>query len=393
MTEEQKKQIDDLRAQDPRPTLKQICKTVGCSDGQLNRHLYMGGNALPKADEPETFEDVREDREHRDQVQYLKAQVRDAAREETAVQRIIAAIEKYSSPAPPPPLTKFKSPSKAASKETMLIDFCDWHYGEIVDLERMRGLNEYNSAIAERRVAHIVATIRDIKCRLEAGRWAFEDAVIVLGGDMVSGTIHDLERNSDDTIVCTTLNCAELLFKALQDLSTVFPHLTVCGVVGNHGRLPDAKKKQYKDPERNWDYLIYQAVAWKMSEFKNVAFVFPRAHSMVVNVRDHNIFICHGDEYRAQFSLPYYGIERQTRGIQAIEASRGQSIDYSLIHHWHSLASTPLAGGRRNIIMPSLKGGDEFSLEKLGVCGHAGQWMCGMKEDVGLTMEWPIYCQ
>jgi len=342
--------------------------------------------------EPVDFEQAREIREQRDVVTALKRQVRDAAREETAVQRIIEAIQRYTPHVPPPPKPKQTRPASKASRETLVIDLADWHYGEQVNRERMRGLNEYDSAIARQRVEHVINTVRDIKLRLEGGGgWYFEDALVVLGGDMVTGWIHDLERNSDDTIILSCLNCADLLFYALQELSLAFPRLSVTGVVGNHGRL--AKRKEYKDPERNFDYLVYRTVAWRMQDFDNIAFSFPAAHSMVVSVRNHNIYVTHGDEYRAQYSLPYYSVDRQTRGVQAIEASRGARIDYSFIHHWHSGASTPLAGGQKNIVMPSLKGGDEYALEKLGVCSPAGQWMAGFKEDVGLTHEWPLYCQ
>jgi hypothetical protein len=397
LTKEQKEHIAELWRENLSPAEITLKLGAGATVGQVNGYIYRecgAGRLLRRSetrDDPD-FETVREKRERKDYVDTLSKQLKEAAREETAVQRIVAALEKYTPQVPPPKPPKPAKPAKTASKETLVIDLADWHYGEQVDRERMRGLNEYNSTIAAKRVSHVVQTIGDIKARLErGGGWHFEDAVVVLGGDMVTGWIHDLERNSDDTIILSCLNCADLIFHALQDMSQMFPAVHVTGVVGNHGRL--GKRKEYKDPERNFDYLVYRAVAWRMAQFKNTSFAFPAAHSFVLNIRGHNIFVTHGDEYRAQFSLPYYGIDRASRGVQAIESSRGKPIDYFFIHHWHSEAATPLAGGHKNIVMPSLKGGDEYALEKLGVCSPAGQWMAGFNEDQGITMEWRIKCQ
>jgi hypothetical protein len=92
-----------------------------------------------------------------------------------------------------------------------------------------------------------------------AGRVVMPELTVCLNGDFLTGTLHGLEKHSDaPNIVRAALACGDLIALALRDLAADFPAVSVVGVSGNHGRLPDDRKVPTKDPTRSWDYLAYE---------------------------------------------------------------------------------------------------------------------------------------
>lgn len=291
---------------------------------------------------------------------------------------------------PPPP---YKPPrvSKGATQETMIQEFSDWHAYEVVTAERTRGFNAYNAQIMGQRVRQVVQTHLSIKQRMEGGGgWNFRRLVVGLNGDFMSGTIHEVERHGDaPNVVLAAYGTALVLAQALRDLAAQYELVECFCSSGNHGRLPDAKRMQQKDPLRSWDALIYLLAKEHLRDIKHLRFFIPDSYSVAFEVEGWRFLQTHGHDIKSWNSIPFYGINRMMANLNALEASRGTPFHAALLGHFHNLSSMEAASAEY-FVNGSLIGGTEFSVQGMGRSDKPRQWMLGVHAEHGITHRWPI---
>ncbi len=289
----------------------------------------------------------------------------------------------------PPVMTLPKA--KGASKETLLFHWSDWHAYEKIEPEAVMGLNGYDADVFGRRVHRVVSTSLSIKDRLErGGGWRFPEAVVALNGDFLSGTIHEIERHTDaPNVLMAAYGCGVTLAAALRDLSQHFVKIKVVCTSGNHGRLPDARKVQQKDPLRSWDTMIYLYAKAILANCRHVEWHIPAAWNVTYNVGPWQIYQGHGHNIKSWMHIPFYGIRRMASNLNAVYCVKGGPIHYWLFGHFHTSSSLELAGGEA-FVNGSLIGPSEFAVNTLGEAGHACQWMLQIHPEHGITGRWPI---
>lgn len=299
-------------------------------------------------------------------------------------------LEKLAPALEPPPIYKPRKPPKDVVTETILLHASDWHLDEIVRAEQVFGLNEFNREVADRRVKRITDATIEIKTRLESGGYRLPTLVVAANGDMVSGTIHELERHTDGAnIMVTALRCATLFASMIRDLSAHFERVFVFGTSGNHGRLGDAKKVQVKEPTRSWDYLIYTHAAALLRECKNVVVEAPDSWAVMYELEGKLFYQGHGHFVKSWNSIPFYGINRMTSRLGAVLAKYFRPVDYWLFGHFHVHGSIENAGGEY-LINPPLIGPQEFGLHSFGDAVPPGQTLYGVHAKHGLTHRWRL---
>ena len=338
--------------------------------------------------EVKAFDRIRAKQERRDELAELRKIVRVRAREENAHTAVLQAIEKAAPKLRDPGYVPRFAESKDASKETGVLVFGDWHGEEVVELDRMDGFNEYNLEICAARAAHIVQTAINIADRKErGGGWKIENLVVPMLGDMVSGTIHELEKHAGRPVTESVIIVGQILASSLRQLAGRFEHVDAIGISGNHGRM--SPKKQYKEPTRTWDYLIYQWAKNSLRDVPNVTVSTPRKYSTIIDVRGYNFWLTHGDEFRGWMGLPYYSMQRGLLKRQALESTRGGFIHYTLMGHHHHEAKVPQAQGEA-YVNGSLIGGNEFGLEAFQGNPTPSQIFFGVKEGKGITFQYSL---
>jgi hypothetical protein len=206
---------------------------------------------------------------------------------------------------------------------------------------------------------------------------------------MTSGTIHDIERHSDQTVIKTCMGIASMVAEGIQYLARHYPEVHVTGIVGNHGKLPDQRRKAYKDPERNWDYLIYLAIAQRLKETSNVTCFFPCAYYLQMNIKGWEFQITHGDDIKSWGQTPAYGLDRHARNQNSGEAMRGKHIDFFLLGHFHQELALDV-GGADLIVNGDFKGTDEWIQGALGKNGCPRQTFFAVHEEHGITHRWGV---
>lgn len=276
-------------------------------------------------------------------------------------------------------------------EETLLLMLSDWHAYEEVDRERTRGFNVYNADVFGARVRKVVDSAISIKQRMERGQgWRFPKLVVSCNGDFVSGTIHELERHTDaPSIVHAVYGCAMVLAETIRDLSAHFPAVEVFCTPGNHGRLPDAKRMQQKDPSRNWDTLIALWVQSMLRQVGHVQFFIPNSYSVAFDVEGWRFLQTHGHDVKSWNSIPWYGLNRLVGNLNALESSRGTTIHHYLFGHFHEASSLPHAAGE-SFINGSLIGGNEFTMNAMAKMGRPRQWLLGVHKEHGVSHRWPL---
>ncbi|HEX9640095.1 MAG TPA: hypothetical protein VGB13_02145, partial [Candidatus Krumholzibacteria bacterium] len=160
--------------------------------------------------------------------------------------------------APPKWLAPKKQSKKSAAIPSLLIT--DIHWGDHVMAQEIADINAYDTAIAEKRI-HRAAEGTVKLCRDYLSGLDYEGIQVMLGGDLLSGEIHDeLRETNAETTTESIVGVLESLVGAMRVLADSFGKVHVGAVVGNHGRTtrkPRAKRK----PKDNYDWLVYQLLA------------------------------------------------------------------------------------------------------------------------------------
>lgn len=369
-------------------SVRAVAAAVKVSVGAVHKH---GAGAKPEKVKPDPLKEAEERRFRARELAREKDQLLAVAGERSFREYLAGLIRDSLPTVDWPPKYKESPRSKEAVTESLLLLLSDWHAYEIVKPERVLGLNEFNADVLARRVWRVIQSVRSIADRLRVGGYRFPRLIVAANGDMISGTIHEVERHSDaPNVIQAAIGCGLLLAESLRDLAASFEDVTVYGTSGNHGRLPDHRRVSQKDPSRSWDYLIYAVAAQALADVKHVRFVLPDSYSVVYPVEGWNIYQGHGHDIKSWQSIPFYGISRAATGLNALRVAAGKPIHYFLFSHFHNLGSIK-APGSEYFVNGSLIGGTEFSVNGLGRADPPCQWLLGVHKDNGITHRWPIY--
>lgn len=203
----------------------------------------------------------------------------------TAIDEASLSVPKWTDPA---------RPKKGTALACLMLS--DTHFDEVVNPDEIEGLNAYDREIAELRLKRTfeksVSLYRDFTSGLEA-----QGVVVFLGGDMVSGFIHEeLAQTNEGTMPETVLHWSEQLCSGIALLVEFYGKVHVAGVVGNHGR--NTRKPRSKGRVRdNWDWLIYKLIEREFRRDDRVTFQIPDSADCTVDVMGTRFRLTHGDQF------------------------------------------------------------------------------------------------
>jgi len=307
--------------------------------------------------------DPVEARQKADELAEARKQVRDLSRLLAEERQISSVIQHLAG-------QDFKAP-KWVSKPTRIgkpephvavTMWSDWHAGEVVDLGATHGINEYNSEIMEARVERLVN--KTVELSKHHGPGNYSGAVVMLGGDMVSGAIHaELAKTDDEEVIPACIRVVGLLVAGLTRMADAFGKVFVPAVPGNHGRNT-LKPEMKRLVQNSFDWLIYQFTAQRLAGDKRIVFDIPQAGETLFRVYGTRYFLTHGDMLGTAGGDGIIGaLGPITRGAFKVgrqQAALKQDFDVLCIGHWHqSIFLNHL------IVSNTLKGFDEYAAKKL----------------------------
>ena len=288
---------------------------------------------------------------------------------------------------PPDWILKPKKPQSSAGVATLFLS--DLHWGEVVFPEQVNGVNEYDLEIAEKRLYSVVEHAIDLVKNHVTNR-GYPGIIVFLGGDMVSGNIHqELKETNDKPIMPVVLHLAERLVQILRTLGDEFGHVHAVGVYGNHGRntmKPTAKQSAYE----SFDWLIYKLLQWKLKDDKRFSWNIPDGSDAFQEVYGHKYLLTHGDQFRGGDGMigALGPIIRGDHKKRSRNAQIDLEYDTLCMGHWHQLVQM-----QRVIVNGSLKGYDEYAYKGNFPFEEPRQALWLTHPERGLTFSMPVYAE
>lgn len=264
----------------------------------------------------------------------------------------------------------------------------DIHFDEYVDPAQVGFTNEYSREVATKRIQHTFNTSIDILFNRTKNP-SYDGMVIALGGDMLSGNIHEeLAETNEDAIQRSLLALTDLLIDGIELHLKYFNKIFIPCVVGNHGR--HHKKKRMKNKVfDNYEWLIYQFIARHFKNDDRVQMMIPDGPDAIFQVYDQKFLLTHGDQFRGGnaiagiFSPLMLGFHRK----QKKQASINKSFDVMMVGHFHQYVHT-----NQLIINGSIKGYDEFANECNFAFERPQQALFINHPTNGMVFRTPILC-
>lgn len=249
--------------------------------------------------------------------------------------------------------------AKSDHRGTLVSILSDTHYGEVVDKREMGGSNAYNMEIAEQRTARYFDKLISLPQTYLTGV-DVEGITVCLGGDIVSGDIHDeLTETNELSTYETVETVLPWLLAGLTKLRERYPSVHVVSAPGNHGRRtrkPHAKRFSAD----NADTHIARLIAQTLGNEDGYAFTIPRSLDADFTVYNTRFSLEHGQTFRGgdgqvgALGPVKRGVLRKKQSSQA----EGNPFDVLLLGHFHQLVHAP---GQGFIMNGSLVGYGEYA--------------------------------
>jgi hypothetical protein len=317
----------------------------------------------------------------------LRAQLAALKRDTLSEEFVKAKIFKLAAAQPAPPNWLMKAPKAGRVTGVPTIFASDWHWGEVVDPGQINGVNEYNLAIAHERARKLIATSVSL-LKGEIAKPNYPGVVFVLGGDMVSGDIHEeLMATNEAEIMPTLIDLFGVLIWCIDTLAREFGKVFVPCVSGNHGRNTHkirAKGRNYT----SFDWLLYQFLAKHYEGDKRITFLIPDGPDAYYHVYGTKYLLTHGDQFRGGDGVigALGPIIRGDHRKRSRNGQIGMQYDCMLMGHWHQLIQL-----QRLIVNGSLKGYDEYAYSNNFGFERPRQALWITHPDHGITIAMPVY--
>jgi hypothetical protein len=294
----------------------------------------------------------------RNRIRELETAIAVSKRETLSDEWVKHKIVKLAESEPTIPEWMVKTPKKEITGVPTLFA-SDWHWAEVVDKNQIGGVNEYNISIAQQRAKSLVETaIHLLRDHLKITE--YPGIVFALGGDMVSGDIHEeLSVSNELEMMPTVLDLWGVLAWCIDTLATEFGNVFVPCVTGNHGRNTHkirAKGRNFT----SFDWLVYQFLAKRFENDPRVKFLIPDGSDAYYQIYGHRYLLTHGDQFRGGDGMigALGPIIRGDHKKRSRNAQIDKEYDTLLLGHWHQLIQL-----QRLIVNGSLKGYDEYAFQ------------------------------
>lgn len=325
--------------------------------------------------------------ELRSQVHALKSELAQAKRDDItarAIRREILGLSE-TTPAPPDWLLKRGVMGRRAGVPTLFAS--DWHWGESVNPDEVDGANEFGVSIAHQRARNLIergtSLLRDHVVTPD-----YPGVVFILGGDMLTGDIHDELTATNELPVIPTINdVLGVLIWCVESLADEFGAVFCPCVVGNHGR--NTRKQQAKHrTATNFDWLIYTLLDRWFAADERVQFNIPEGADALYQIYGHRYRLTHGEQFRGGDGMigPLGPIARGDHKKRSRDTQVGRGYDTLLMGHFHTLMQL-----RRFIVNGSLIGYNEYAYLSNFPFEPPAQALWLTHPEHGITISMPVF--
>jgi hypothetical protein len=147
--------------------------------------------------------------------------------------------------------------SSRLNRAIPIVSLSDWHIEERVESGVVNGFNDYNLKVAEERAKKLFINLIKVNTILSRDV-SINDMVLWLGGDFISGYIHDELIENNQLSPLEAIRAAKKMIRSGIDfiLSNTKLNLIIPCSVGNHGR--NTKKMHISTSYKtNYEFMMY----------------------------------------------------------------------------------------------------------------------------------------
>ena len=288
---------------------------------------------------------------------------------------LATALEEYT--ARPPTWLTPKRPSRG-HRATATLLLTDCHFDEVVSPEEIDGINAYNREIAEARLKRTFERTIRMSREYLAGV-SYDGIVVMLGGDLVSGIIHEeLRETNFDMLYGTVTHFLDPLLAGIDMLATEFGKVHLVGVPGNHSRSKPGKPRFKGRARDTADWLIYTLLARDLRSDSRITFEIPEAMDARVTIYD-----CVAPETRIlteDLRWVPAGDICAGMGLIGFDESLNSGLGRGRTRRWRSARVMATGIDLRDTVRLVLESGQEL------VCTPSHRWLCGTS--YGFANQW-----
>lgn len=251
------------------------------------------------------------------------------------------------------------------SPRSVVVALTDLHFGTNVDKAELGGKNEFNWTIAARRFGFIMEQLRTYKMEL---RTLHEEVVLLLGGDLIGGIIHNQEGPDYDLITFQVNGALSYFIQAINNLKSWYPKVRVVCQPGNHGRMmhKQSKDRALSQKYDSFENIIFYSLAQRFENDSKVEIIVPKTPYAEVTVQGHRIYMTHGDGVfvtgNPGKSINTDNINKQVQRVNENEYKEGRKpFEVFVFGHVHQAAHFQVSSGAHIIINGSMIGTDSFA--------------------------------
>lgn len=276
-----------------------------------------------------------------------------------------------------------RTPAQAGIPTLLLSDL---HWGEVVRAEEIGGVNSYDLATARRRLQTVIE--KTIVLLRDHVRGDYPGLVLALGGDLISGCIHDeLEQTNDGTVIEQLIDLFEHMGAAIRALLDEFGRLYIACVPGNHGRQ-NRKWQAKRKTALSYEWLLYQFLMRTFADDDRISWNVPSGPDADWEMCGTRYRLTHGDSFKGGDGIigPIGPVTRGTLKRGQMAAAMGQPFDILCMGHWHTLR-----WGQRWIMNGSLIGFNEFAMSFNADPEPPQQALWLTAPGKGVTIQMPVF--
>lgn len=281
--------------------------------------------------------------------------------------------------------------AKDKRREALVLMISDVHMGEVIDKGQMGGRNSFDKKICADRLQRLFQGV----VKMGTIHWSGPPPgviYVILGGDLISGEIHDeLAKSNDLLAIPAVRELATHIISGLDLLLQSFDcEIRVVSVPGNHGRT--TRKPESKGFVVNsYDTLVAWLIeSWFASQkTKRIFFSAPASGDALIDICGWNFLFTHGDRIGSRGGAGMVGpVATIARGMQRLiqdYAAEQVVVDYIVIGHFHT--SVELEQGFAN---GCLSGPSEYSRSGRMRSSPPSQWLLSVHPVHGVARRWKV---
>jgi hypothetical protein len=185
--------------------------------------------------------------------------------------------------------------NKGSDELVPVLFLTDIHLGEEV-AHTDTGFDEiYNVEVSIESVNKLTEDFINI-CTHKMTNYKYPGCVLMLGGDGITGNLHDLSETNDITPVRQVIELTSLYIQQIKKLEAAFGKVAVFGVTGNHGRLDSHNyTKTKRRTENSLETITYHFVGEHFKDNKNVNIITDESDEILFGINGHKFLLTHGD--------------------------------------------------------------------------------------------------